>query len=279
MLYIGGDKLSEIIRYQRPEVDSYGVATVDERYKMMNKSFQNGEYGECVNYARSMIESALKYVYRMLKGVEIGEDLGREYMSLHLLSTKTLELLNSELDNEDSIEEIQEEMIKIIDIIGKTRNATSVSHGSATRTKSVNKIETRYILFNAESIVLMLLDLLFNKTHSLKKNAVGSIINPEGLKKYSDSSYKNEERNINYMVLPGTGTISNISVTFPESVNIDKDKEFFSEWISEFVEDDVTVEDKSTIGINKFKYYSKKKDFYYEVQIENNILYITKEFN
>lgn len=268
----------ERINYQRPEVDSYGVATVDERYKMMNKSFQNGEYGECVNYARSMIESALKYVYRMLKGVEIGEDLGREYMSLHLLSTKTLELLNSELDNEDSIEEIQEEMIKIIDIIGKTRNATSVSHGSATRTKSVNKIETRYILFNAESIVLMLLDLLFNKTHSLKKNAVGSIIDPEGLKKYSDSSYKNEERNINYMVLPGTGTISNISVTFPEWVNIDKDKDFFSEWISEFVEDDVTVEDKSTIGINKFKYYSKKKDFYYEVQIENNILYITREF-
>lgn len=272
------NKMVERINYQRPEVDSFGVATVDERYVMMNKSFQNGEYGECVNYARSMIESALKYVYRMLKGVEIGEALDREYVSLHLLSKKTLELLNSELDNEDSIEEIQEELIKIIDIIGKTRNATSVSHGSATRTKSVNKIETRYILFNAESIVLMLLDLLFNKTHSLKKNAVGSIIDPEGLKKYSDSSYKNEERDINYMVLPGTGTTSQVSVTFPEWVNIDKDKEFFSEWISEFVEDDVTVEDKSTVGINKFKYYSKKKDFYYEVQIENNILYITREF-
>lgn len=276
---IGGDKMVEQINYQRPEVDSFGVATVDERYVMMNKSFQNGEYGECINYARSMIESALKYVYRMLKGVEIEKDLNKEYITLHQLSTKTLKLLNSELENADTIERIQIDMINIIDTIGNLRNATSVSHGSATRTKSVNEVEARYILFNSESIVLMLLDLLFNKTHSLKINAVGSIIDSNGLKKYSDFSYKDEKRDINYLVLEGTGTISQVSVTFPEWVDIKKDKEFFSDWISEFVEDDVTVEDRSTVGINKFMYYSKKKDFYYEVQIENNILYVTREFH
>ncbi|QJU52049.1 hypothetical protein CK401_03029 [Lactiplantibacillus paraplantarum] len=66
----------------RPEVDSFGIASIDERYSEMNDSYNEERYGESVNYARSMIESTCKWVYKALNDEDIDKD---RYLSLNKL--------------------------------------------------------------------------------------------------------------------------------------------------------------------------------------------------
>ncbi|MHC6248197.1 hypothetical protein ACYSJL_10200 [Lactobacillus delbrueckii] len=39
------------------------VTSLEMKRDQMNQKFQNGEYGESINFARSLIEATLKYVY------------------------------------------------------------------------------------------------------------------------------------------------------------------------------------------------------------------------
>ncbi|KRN75664.1 hypothetical protein IV73_GL000157 [Weissella kandleri] len=271
--------MKKIIEHQKPEIyiDSFPVVPVDDIYYKMNDSFNDERYDETVSYARSMIESTFKYVYGIIKGNSVSEDLKRQ-PKLHELSVMTLKIFNNELANSENVIKMTKQVIDIIDAIGNMRNDTDSAHGPERRTIPVNKIEARFVKFNAESIVQMMLDLLFTKTHSLKRNAVNGIIDTNGLKKYNASSYKDEERDISYLVLPDSGIIHQVELTLPSHTNLELDSEFFSEHIADFVEDDVTSEDVSENGIHKYRYYSKKKDFYYDVLIQNNVIYISREF-
>lgn len=260
-------------RILRPEITSYQVVAVDERYKAMNDSYNDEDYGEAINYARSMIESVCKYVFKILKGKEITEG----YISLNNLIKKSLGALNTELSQEDSIEDISDELIKIVNKIGNLRNQTSVSHGSSVRTESITAIETRFVIFAAENITVTLLDLLFNKTHSLKYMAVGSVIDKAGLKLMYESEssvmYKNDVGDL-FSVFPGSDVIYQVTLTLPDNTSFTSDKEFYLDHIRAYMEGD--AEEVIKKGEEAFDFYSKKKDFKYEVQIEKNIIYITK---
>jgi hypothetical protein len=265
-----------IIKYPngilRPEITSYQVVAIDERYKAMNDSYNDADYGEAINYARSMIESACKYVFKILNDREITEG----YISLRDLIKKTLRTLNSELSQEDSVTDISDELIKIVNKIGDLRNQTSVSHGSSVRTKSITAIEARFVIFAAENITVTLLDLLFNKTHSLKYMAVGSVIDKSGLKLYEgDSSdlYKRENGD-SFSVFPGNDIIYQVDITLPESTSFSNDKELYLDHIRSYMEDD--AEEVIKKGEQMFEFYSKKKDFKYDVQVDKNRILITK---
>lgn len=62
-------------RILRPEITSYQVVAVDERYKAMNDSYNDEDYGEAINYARSMIESVCKYVFKILRAKKLPKDI------------------------------------------------------------------------------------------------------------------------------------------------------------------------------------------------------------
>ena len=270
-----------IIKYPneilRPEITSYEVVAINERYKAMNDSYNDADYGEAINYARSMIESACKYVFKVLNGKEITEDYGYNgYISLKKLIKETLKALNSELSQEDSIQNISNELIEIVIKIGNLRNQTSVSHGSSVRTKPITAIETRFVIFAAENITVTLLDLLFNKTHSLKYMAVGSVIDKSGLELFEGDDFNlyKRENGDSFSVFPGNDIIYQVDITLPEWTSFSKDKEFYLEHIRSYMEDD--AEEIIKKGEQTFEFYSKKKDFKYDVQINKNRILITK---
>lgn len=245
----------------RPEITSYQVVAIDERYKAMNDSYNDADYGEAINYARSMIESACKYVFKILKNKEITEDYGYDgYISLYNLIKETLKTLNSELSQEDSIKDISKELIAIVNKIGNLRNQTSVSHGSSVRTKPITAIETRFIIFAAENITVTLLNLLFNKTHSLKHMAVGSVIDKTGLElmfeSESSAMYKNDTGN-SFSIFPGSDVIYQVTLTLPDKTSFTNDKEFYLDHIRGYMEDD--AEEVIKKGEEVFDFYSKKK--------------------
>ncbi|KRO00471.1 abortive infection family protein [Companilactobacillus kimchiensis] len=271
------------IKILRPEVDSYNIASVSERYQKMNNSYSKEDYGETVNYARSMVESACKYVYKQIKNSDMDDKF--KFLSLPNIVEKCLDVLSKEMSLPNSYKKLSSNMIDTITELGKIRNATSVSHGSAKRTIEVSAPEAKYAVFMAEGFVVFILELLFNRTHSLKKNAIGSVIDPKGMEKTSDSEsllmYKENQFNATYMVTPGNNVIYQVEIHLPGFIDFDKDEEFFSDYIQGFVEDDVHVEDKEQTGINKYQYYSPKKDFFYEVTInkDTNELFISRDYS
>ncbi|QBX93869.1 hypothetical protein DVH03_05665 [Lactiplantibacillus plantarum] len=263
----------------RPEVDSFSVAAINERYSEMNDSYNEQKYGESVNYARSMVESTCKWIFKTMKGYEIDND---GYHPLPELAEITLRTLESELSSQEHITKIFKKLICTIVEIGKLRNSTSVSHGSSVRTESVTSVEARFVIFAAEDITLTLLDLLFNKTHSLKRNAVHSVIDSKGMTKLWENDifvvYKLDENvslgtGTEFKVFKNCNVIYQAKVTLPKGVDASSDQEFMSEHMRDYMEDDAI--EKGKRGISWYMYYSAKKDFMYEVQVEGNVIYIT----
>ncbi|ARO09915.1 abortive infection family protein [Lactiplantibacillus plantarum] len=263
----------------RPEVDSFGVEAIDERYSEMNDSYNEKKYGESVNYARSMVESTCKWIFKTIKGYEIDKD---RYHLLPELAQITLHVLESELSSQEHITKIFNKLIATIVEIGSLRNSTSVSHGSSVRTESVTSVEARFVIFAAEDITLTLLDLLFNKTHSLKRNAVHSVIDPKGMTKLREDdsfvTYKLDDNaslgtGTEFTVFKNCNVIYQAVVTLPKWVDASSDQEFMSEHMRDYMENDAIETGKK--GISGYMYYSAKKDFMYEVQVEGNVIYIT----
>lgn len=266
----------------RPEVDSYYVASVNERYQRMNDSYNDGDYGETINYARSMVESVCKYVYRQVKNSRMEDDIKDD--RLPKVVNTSLAVLKSEMSLPNEFKRLANDMSNTMVSLGKIRNKTSVSHGSDTRTIDISAPEAKYAAFMAESFTNFVLELLFNKTHSMKNNAIGSVVDTTHLRKISEIkdmiTYKDDLSDVTYLVTPGNNTIFQVKIDFPEIVDFKMDTEFFSEHIKGYVEDDAIIEDGKQTGIDEYKYYSPRKDFYYLVSInkETNVMYISRDF-
>jgi len=267
---------SEVLR---PEIDSFEVAAIDERFSEMNDSYNEERYGDSVNYARSMIESTCKWIYKSLNDEEIDKD---RYLGLNSLIKGTLSSLSSELSVNEQFQTVFSKLTDLVTEIGKLRNLTSVSHGSAVRAQPITPVEARFVIFAAEDITMTLLDLFFNKTHSLKKNAVHSVIDPTNMEKvreddsfitYDQRDDSPFETSTEFMVFKNNNVIYQVIVTLPKWVNASSDQEFMSEHMRDYMEDDSIEKGKK--GISGYTYYSGKKDFLYEVQFENNVIYIT----
>lgn len=130
-----------------------------------------------------------------------------------------------------------------------------------------------------------ILELLFNKTHSMKNNAIGSVIDTEHLKKMYEGdgmiTYKDDRFNVTYTVTPGNNTIFQAEIRLPKIVDFSMDTEFFSDHIKGYLEDDAIIESGEQTGIDEYKYYSPKKDFYYLVSINRttNVVLISRDYS
>lgn len=264
------------------EVTSFEVPTVNNMYYRMNNSFNKNEYDNSLNYARSMIESACKYIFKTLNGSRIEDVFGigrnHDYVSLNNIVKETLKILNDELSESDKIQNISSKTIDLINDIGSLRNGTPVSHGSEVIHKSITKIEASFVMFSSENIVTLLLELLFNKTHSFKENAVGSVIKEYDFEKYKvgDDFIRYVEHRGNAMVsyetFSDTGVIYQVSVQLPGSDS--SDSELFTDHARDYMEDDANL--RLTKGPQSYIYHSNDKDFDYEVEYSGDTIYITK---
>ncbi|MGK4059046.1 abortive infection family protein [Loigolactobacillus coryniformis] len=270
------------ININRPELDSYVIAAVNEPYTAMNKAYNAQEYSEAVNYAKAMAESTCNYVYKLLKGKTLQEEKG-SYQNLHKVTSESLKALRSELTHPDLMSNISNEMVSIIDKLGQVRNATSVAHGSGRRVEPIAPVEARYLMFMSESFCTFVLDLLFNKTHSLKTNAVGSVLDPDGMKIYHAADGNIEaavaEDGTRYEVNNANNVIFMVTVEFELPLNTELDAEYLSDYIRGYVEDDAVIDKPTATGLNAWRYYSPSKDFYYDVSFVKNTLYISTDWH
>ncbi|MCH3990663.1 MAG: abortive infection family protein [Lactobacillus sp.] len=147
------------------------VTSLEQKRNKMNQRFQQEDYGEAINYARSLIESTCKYVYHELTGTEVAQVKGRKieptgeyYISLNGLISATIEKLSSLINYKKSIKEISDDLIDIVRRIGDIRNKSSVSHGSRTRNIEPQKEETLFVISLAEDVCIFLVKLLHART-------------------------------------------------------------------------------------------------------------------
>lgn len=261
-------------KYRR--IEDYPVPAIRERFNQMYTSYDDEDYGEAVNYARSMIESTCKYCYFQMKNEEIeGNSI---YLNLDKLIKKTINLFKIEISANqvpEIIEYLFEMIEKTVNHIGKTRNTTSVSHGSRIRVQKINKDETKFIMMISENICTFLMDLLHTKTHSQKKGAIGSILDTSGLTPYG-TDY--EDGDTRYTTTGGIIYSVNKTLSIP-GIDIKIDEEFIWGHIKDFIEDDSICVGET--GKNEYKYFSENKDLNYFINIshgENKVeIYISRE--
>jgi len=119
----------------------------------------------------------------------------------------------------------------------------------------------------------------------MKNNAIGSVIDTEHLKKVNEGdsmiTYKDDRLSVTYLVTPGNNTIFQAEIQLPEVADFSMDTEFFSDHIKGYLEDDAVIENGEQTGIDEYKYYSPRKDFYYLVTINRatNVIYISRDYS
>lgn len=270
----------EIYFRNEREFTAYQVTSLTSKHSEMNSAYESGDFGKSINYARTLIESTCKYVYHELKGKELEEIEGRldsrtgEYFAnLNTLITKSLNELKALVQYPEQLDYISEQIENIVNKIGNIRNGSALSHGSRIRNAIPRKAETRFIISIAEDVCMLLMDLLQERTILEKKNALGSIIDSEGMHKYGHA-YQTEDEFMSIRYETSGQIIFSVLLTFKKPFfNLESGNESINEHVRDFLPDDVFEAESN--GKNQFKYYSNRQDRYYDEVIEetdDNIL-------
>lgn len=268
--------MNDYFRNER-QFTEYQQGSLQIRHTAMNDAYMNHEYNESVNLARTLIESTCKYVYHELTGKEIEVAEGTKThvgynISLYKMIEKCLEQTKGLMTYKEDLDNISDNLCEIVSKIGEIRNSSSLSHGSRHRDIPIQKHEARFIISISEDICMLLMDLLFERTIVHKHNAIGSIIDKQGLKQYGDA-YQTEGDPIFDVRFETFGDIIyTISLTFKKcldfningdllDINIEGDS--IDDYIKDYLPDDVGS--AKTIGPLKYNYYSDSQDKNYEV--------------
>ena len=272
-------KMVKIYFRNEREFDSYQVKSLQDKHKLMSEKYEIGEYGESVNYARTLIESTCKYVYHELTGNEIELDHGRlthagdYFLNLNDQITICIDKLVTLVEYPAQLKSMDDNIVNLVNTIGHIRNGSAVSHGSRTRNTPPEKAETRFIISIAEDVCMLFMDLLRERTILEKENAIGSIINTEGLTKY-DEDYQKVDELLTVRYSTHGGIIFQVDLTFNKQyITQAIDSEFINGHVKDYLPDDVGSMDK--IGTNEYKYHSDRQDKYYTVEIvdtDNNLM-------
>jgi len=258
----------EIYFRNEREFSSYQVTSLQQKHSLMNSKYERGEYGEAVNYARTLIESTCSYVYHELTGHELEEAEGRRtkngyYIGLHDMIKSCLNKLTALMEYPEKVQKMSTDLISLVDIIGNIRNHSATSHGGRHAAVSTRKSETRFIISIAEDICMMLMDLLHERTVLEKDNAIGSVINTDGLKKYGDA-FQSENDFLTERFLTSGGIIYQVDLTFNKKFIVQNiDSEFINDHILDYLPDDIDV--AKLLGNQKYQYHSDRQDRDYTV--------------
>lgn len=274
--------VSTYFRNER-EFDSFQVVALNKKHEAMNTAYMNSEYGEAINYARTLIESTCKYVYHELtdEELEIEEGhyisaTGTYFANLNVIIKSCLKKLSTIIEYPEEIAEMSKEITELVNITGSVRNSSSLSHGNRHGNLEPQRTETRFFISIAEDICMLLLDLLHERTTIEKPNAIGSIINPEGLTKYDDA-YQKSNTFLTVRYLTVGQVVQQVDLTFKNGINMRTDGEFVNGHIKDYLPDDAGKLKQLTS--NSYQYYSDRQDKHYEVLYEETtdslLVYIT----
>ncbi|KEZ14844.1 hypothetical protein Lp90_1028 [Lactiplantibacillus plantarum] len=258
----------EIYFRNEREFSSYQVTSLQQKHSLMNSKYERGEYGEAVNYARTLIESTCSYVYHELTDCELEKTEGRHtksgyYIGLHDMIKSCLNKLTALMEYPEKVQKMSTDLINLVDIIGNIRNNSATSHGGRHAAISTRKSETRFIISIAEDVCMMLMDLLHERTILEKDNAIGSVINMDGLKKYDDA-FQSENDFLTKRFLTSGGIIYQVDLTFNKKfIDQNIDSEFINDHILDYLPDDIGV--AKLLAKQKYQYHSDRQDRDYTV--------------
>lgn len=259
----------EIYFRNEREFSSYQVTSLQQKHSLMNSNYECGKYGEAVNYARTLIESTCSYVYHELTGHELEETEGHltkagdYYISLHDMIKACLNKFDALMSYPEKVQKMSKYLINLVDTIGNIRNHSAASHGGRRAAVSTRKSETRFIISIAEDVCMMLMDLLHERTVLEKDNAIGSVINTDGLKQYGDD-FQSEDDFLTKRFLTSGGIIYQVDLTFNKKFITQKiDSEFINNHILDYMPDDIGA--AKLLGNRKYQYHSDRQDRNYTV--------------
>ncbi|MGP4117683.1 abortive infection family protein, partial [Levilactobacillus zymae] len=141
-------------RINYPEIEQFDVISVTEHFTSMNVAFNNADYSKTINFAKSMLESTVRWVYLQVKG----EDM-KDGGSLYSKTKDVIKLLKPHLIGQEFVEEILDKQMDIIGDVGRVRNYTAESHGHADRVSHFEKAQAQYIMYTATANCNFLLEL------------------------------------------------------------------------------------------------------------------------
>ncbi len=250
--------------------DSYYVKSVTQHFHEMDESYKKEDYDNMVNYAKSMIESALKYSYKAMTGKEFTH----KTIVLSDQATQAFNEFNLVNSNDVDLAETLKTLLKTIIKIGNVRNTTSPSHGNTNPNPHITKIQAKFVYVTSIAIANYIIDILFDKTNSFSKNVVGGKIDksPDEIKKLekidqgnSTFMYKNDSNNfltVEYFC-NGPEIITSVELRFSNAIFIDRND--IEEHIRDYIESDAKF--IKAISEHNLIYHSEKRSIDYKVNI------------
>ncbi|MFT8728653.1 MAG: abortive infection family protein [Oenococcus oeni] len=250
--------------------DSYYVKAVTQHFQDMDKSFQEDDYDNVVNYAKSMIESALKYVHRVLTG----KNISKKTTSLVEQAKQTFDAFKLNNPNDEIFSNTFNNLNKVILGISRVRNSTSISHGGEDSNQRITCIQARFIYVTSIAVSNFLLDLLFERTNSFSDNIVGGKINKNSATIQRSCSYDQgnsitmyKDESNKFMTVEyfcnGLEIITKVELILSKAISTDRNE--IEEHITDYIEPDADfVRPKSE---HCLIYHSDKRSIYYNVNI------------
>ncbi|MBB1069678.1 abortive infection family protein [Limosilactobacillus sp. RRLNB_1_1] len=262
--------------------------SITNKRSLMNERFQNKEFGEAINYARSMLEATCKYVYHEITGEEAEISEGRNnYITLKHLSDVTINKLSALISHNEMIIGIKDNVTKIIYGIGNVRNEGSASHGSRIRNIEPQREETLYLMSLAEDTCNFLLKLLYTRTHIEEVNVVNGKFSESDLNNLGekfeqtdgDFNYKVTDDMIDTFFWVRNEIVIQVTVTFKKPYyDLNTSSESINEYIDDFLPEDVRGKKRNN-GEKSFTVYSERHDRNFSINLDETnegvVAYIT----
>lgn len=258
--------------------------SISQKRLLMNEKFQSKRYGEAINYARSMLEATLKYVYHELTSEEAEIREGHNgYVSLKRLSDSLVDTLAPLISHKEILVNIKDNVTKIICGIGNVRNAGAASHGARIRNIEPQREETLYLLGLAEDTSNFFLKLLYTRTHVEEPNVVGGLFSIDELPSINLNNVQTrkidgQDGNFNYQINCPLFSVDywvqnkiviqvQISLKKPH-YDLKNMGESIDEIIDEYLPNEVRGQ-KRRNGENSYSVYSSRHDKNYDIKLEN----------
>jgi hypothetical protein len=267
--------MTDVINLQdfRTRADVFPVGGIQEKFIEMTTQYNEGNYGDAVAMAKTLVESTCAYVYHTVTNKEIEEDKGRVQVTgnytigMYTAVRETLNLFAAQLPNFEQTEKIAKTTCDLVQSIANLRNSAAAAHGGRKRSIPPAKLEALLAIEISEDLAASLLLMLHTYKYPDDSNVIGSFIDKrDDMESYVDVNdsgryvVDSPQFNIGYTVIQSViQSVDYEAKMLPMNQNVDA--EHIKGTVMDYLPKDAKFEGMESDQM--YRFYSEVHDTHY----------------